>query len=182
MAPTTLQRNPTAATAAVPANRQARRAFLVLGVGLGAFVDGIVLHQIVQWHHLVSAEGEHDMRTLAGLEANTLADGLFHLAAFALTAAGVAMLTCAARDDGPLRRLGGPTIVGTLLAGWGAFNLVEGVVNHHLLTLHHVRDDVADPTGWDVGFLMLSAAILAIGVLLARRRRAPAPLISPGGP
>ena len=35
-----------------------RRAFplspgVVLGIGLGGFVDGIVLHQILRWHHMV---------------------------------------------------------------------------------------------------------------------------------
>lgn len=27
---------------------------VLLGVGLGGFVDGILLHQILQWHHMVS--------------------------------------------------------------------------------------------------------------------------------
>ena len=30
--------------------------------------------------------------------------------------------------------------VGVLLAGWGGFNLVEGLVDHQLLGIHHVRD------------------------------------------
>ncbi|HSJ55754.1 MAG TPA: DUF2243 domain-containing protein [Anaerolineae bacterium] len=28
---------------------------------------------------------------------------------------------------------------GQLLLGWGLFNLVEGVVDHHLLAIHYVR-------------------------------------------
>jgi uncharacterized membrane protein len=28
---------------------------LLLGIGLGGFVDGIVLHQILQWHHMLTA-------------------------------------------------------------------------------------------------------------------------------
>ena len=47
---------------------------LLLGIGLGGFVDGIVLHQILQWHHLLSSTGEHPATTVAGLAANTLAD------------------------------------------------------------------------------------------------------------
>jgi len=53
----------------------------VMGLGLGAFIDGVVLHQVLQWHHLLSDTGDHPIDTLAGLEANTLADGFFHLAA-----------------------------------------------------------------------------------------------------
>ncbi len=30
---------------------------LLLGIGLGGFVDGIVLHQILQWHHMLTDEG-----------------------------------------------------------------------------------------------------------------------------
>jgi len=26
------------------------------------------------------------------------------------------------------------------IIGWGLFNLVEGVVDHHILTIHHVRE------------------------------------------
>ncbi len=55
--------------------------------------------------------------------------------------------------------------------GGGAFNLVEGIVDHHLLTVHHVRDDVANPALWDYGFLAVSAALLLIGLALLRRVR-----------
>jgi uncharacterized membrane protein len=58
-----------------------------------------------------------------------------------------------------------------LLVGWGAFNIVEGVVDHHLLTVHHVRDDVADPLAWDVSFLAISAVLLSIGLALLRTRQ-----------
>ena len=46
---------------------------LLLGLGLGGFVDGIVLHQVLQWHHMLTGEhGGESMKTVAGLEANTL--------------------------------------------------------------------------------------------------------------
>jgi len=53
---------------------------LLYGLGLGGFVDGIVLHQVFQWHHMVSDVGDYPTTTVAGLEVNTLADGFFHLA------------------------------------------------------------------------------------------------------
>ena len=46
-------------------------------------------------------------------------------------------------------------LVGLLLAGWGLFNVVEGLIDHHLLEVHHVRDDVADPLPWDLGSCVL---------------------------
>jgi uncharacterized membrane protein len=58
-----------------------------MGLGLGGFVDGIVLHQVLQWHHMLTSTGGHPMSTVAGLEANTLADGFFHVATWLLIAA-----------------------------------------------------------------------------------------------
>jgi len=54
---------------------QFRNAGILLGIGFGGFVDGIVLHQILQWHHMLTSEGSYPATTVAGLEANTLADG-----------------------------------------------------------------------------------------------------------
>jgi uncharacterized membrane protein len=134
---------------------------LLLGVGLGGFVDGIVLHQILQWHHLLTSEGSHPANTVAGLEANTLADGLFHAATWIATLAGLVMVWTAPERI-PFNRL-----AGLMLAGWGAFNLVEGIVDHHILTLHHVKTGDAQ-LAFDLGFLALGAALLAAGLTLAR--------------
>jgi uncharacterized membrane protein len=148
------------------AGRIVSRAWVLLGVGLGAFVDGIVLHQILQWHHMLSATDGQPVDTIAGLQTNTLADGLFHLAALAITLIGLVWLHRSEADSARAR----PTqIVGAMLVGWGLFNLVEGVIDHHLLGLHHVRDDVANPAGWDIGFLVISAGIVAVGGLLRRK-------------
>ena len=58
---------------------------ILLGMGLGGFVDGIVLHQILQWHHMLTSAGGHPASTVAGLETNTLWDGLFHAATWLAT-------------------------------------------------------------------------------------------------
>jgi uncharacterized membrane protein len=50
--------------------------------------------------------------------------------------------------------------LGLLLAGWGLFNLVEGLIDHQLLGVHHVRDDLGGPLGWDLAFLTLGAGLL----------------------
>jgi uncharacterized membrane protein len=62
--------------------------------------------------------------------------------------------------------------VGLLLAGWGGFNLVEGIVNHHLLAIHHVRDDKGGPVSWDLGFFFLGAVLVGVGVVLVRTSKA----------
>ena len=82
---------------------------LLMGLGYGGILDGIVLHQILQWHHLLTSEGSHPATTVAGLEANTLADGLFHAATWLAVVAGIWQLWRETRDGAPwaFRRLGG---------------------------------------------------------------------------
>ena len=142
---------------------------LLYGLGLGGFVDGIVLHQILQWHHMVSDTAEHPMTTLAGLEVNTLADGFFHLAtwAFVLAASVVTLAQWRQGRLAPSWRFH----FGGVLAGWGIFNVVEGLVDHQLLGIHHVRDDLGGPLSWDIGFLVLGVLLTGLGFLLQGRRR-----------
>jgi uncharacterized membrane protein len=133
---------------------------LVMGVALGGFLDGIALHQILQWHHMLTATADHPSSTVAGLEANTLADGFFHLATWILVVVGAGMLHRswrAGRLAGPLRGH-----VGLLLVGWGAFNLVEGLIDHQILGIHHVRTG-PDQLWWDIGFLVLGALLVLGG-------------------
>ena len=144
---------------------------LLLGLGLGGFVDGIVLHQILQWHHMLTSTGDHPATTVAGLEANTLADGLFHAAAWLATLAGLWLLWRATRGGAPWS---GRELAGLLLAGWGVFNLVEGLVDHHLLGLHHVRTGDAELV-YDLAFLAMGALLVVAGVALVRARGAHAP-------
>lgn len=39
---------------------------------------------------------------------------------------------------------------------------------HQILGIHHVRDDLGGPVGWDIGFLALGAVLIAGGWWLAR--------------
>lgn len=146
--------------------RPARLPAFLLGIGFGGFVDGIVLHQILQWHHMLTATDDHPSTTVAGLEDNVLADGLFHAATWVFVFVGTILATRAWQRG----ELAPPWRVhfGLLLAGWGAFNLVEGVVDHHLLTVHHVRDDVSNQLAWDLGFLAFGVLLVVVGLVLAR--------------
>jgi uncharacterized membrane protein len=142
-------------------DRQFRVSGLVLGIGVGGFVDGIVAHQLLAWHHLLSSwYPPHDAHNL---RLNMVGDGLFHLFCLVVTVVGIVLLN----------RSGGSRssrqLVGWILAGWGVFNLVEGVVDHLLLGVHHVR---AGPHQllYDLGFLMLGAVLLIVGSALGRAR------------
>ena len=147
-----------------PIDARFRLPTTLLGIGLGGFFDGIVLHQVLQWHHLLSTPYPPD--TVANLELNTLADGIFHVVTWVITVFAVVALWMTVRETGGRPRW--RVLVGGLLGGWGGFNVVEGIVNHQLLGIHHVRPG-PDQLSWDVGFLVVGAAMLVIGVVTLRR-------------
>jgi uncharacterized membrane protein len=138
---------------------------LLTGFGLGAFLDGIVLHQVLQWHHLVVARVPAD--DLAGLEENTLWDGVFHLVSWVVVVVG---LVWTARSRASLRPVPWRALTGALLIGWGAFNITDQVVFHLLLGAHHIRM-VEDYQVYDWGFTAIGAALVGIGVAFVRRSR-----------
>ena len=139
---------------------------ILLGIGLGGFVDGILLHQILQWHHMLSSEGDYPGTTVGGLEDNTLADGLFHAGTWLVVVIGLWILW--RRSTSWRWAMSGEAFVGWMLVGWGLFNLVEGIVNHQILGLHHVREGAGHETAYDLGFLVFGALLLLGGWLLAR--------------
>jgi uncharacterized membrane protein len=140
---------------------------LVLGIGLGGFLDGIALHQIAQWHNMGSAV--LPPTTMAAMRTNMRWDGYFHLATWLITIFGLLLL----RRDAVRGLVPGlKTFVGQLTLGWGLFNLVEGIIDHEILNLHHVRDlPVRVPT-YDWIFLgVFGIGLILLGALLSRADR-----------
>ena len=143
------------------------------GLGVGGFFDGIVLHQILQWHHMASSAGQ-PVDTVEGLRWNTFFDGLFHAATYAFVIAGLILLWRSARQVH--LKWSARSMVGSLLIGFGTFNLVEGMIDHQILGIHHVNElvPVEQWIYWDIGFLAWGVAMLVGGwILLARRRTEP---------
>jgi uncharacterized membrane protein len=141
---------------------------VLLGVGLGGFVDGIVLHQILQWHHMLTSEGSYPKTTVAGLETNTLWDGLFHAATWVAVAVGIYLLW--RRTTNWRWAISGRAFMGWMLVGWGLFNIVEGVIDHHILTIHHVREGAGHQTAYDLAFLAFGGFLVLAGWALTRIR------------
>jgi uncharacterized membrane protein len=141
---------------------------LLLGVGFGGVIDGVVMHQILQWHHMLSSEGCCVTTSLRGLELNTVADGLFHLASIAILAIGMTLLWNRIHEGGVA--WSGRQLLGLVLEGWGIFNLVEGLVDHHILGLHHVHGGPYQ-LAYDIGFLATGGVLVIVGNLLARKGR-----------
>jgi uncharacterized membrane protein len=148
---------------------------IVLGVGLGGFLDGIVLHQILQWHHMLSSTADYPATTVRGLEINTLWDGLFHAATYVFVASGLFMLWSHGREGG--LAWSWKTLAAWMLVGWGLFNVVEGIVDHHILQIHHVRPGPHE-LAYDLGFLVLGGVLIAVGWRFARSDSPSRPLTS----
>jgi len=155
------------ARGSTPRPRLPLAAALTLGFGLGMFIDGIVLHQLLQWHHMVSEY--ESMDTVAGLEVNTSWDGIFHAAAWVVTAAGAVMLWRSRRArEGPWEMR---PFYGLLLVGWGAFNVVDQIVFHLIIGAHHIRQ-VDGYQIYDWSFFTFGLVLVAAGSALARGPRA----------
>lgn len=134
-----------------------------LGIGMGGFVDGILFHQILQLHNMMSGRVPRD--TIVGLEINMFWDGLFHAFTWLMTALGLVLLWRAVqRREVPLSTR---TLVGALALGWGLFNLVEGIIDHHILHVHHVTE-TANHLIFDLAFLASGLLLIGLGWTLLR--------------
>jgi uncharacterized membrane protein len=135
---------------------------VLVGAGLGGFLDGIVLHQVLQWHHLLSSRVPPvDLRAL---KLNMLWDGVFHLLTWTMTVVGLAVVW-RARHEVSTRAL-----AGAVALGWGLFNFAEGLIDHQILGVHHVHPGPGQ-LAWDLGFLSSGLLLCAAGALAIRPAR-----------
>jgi len=135
---------------------------VLLGVGIAAFVDETVFHQLLHWHHF------YDKSTpTAGL----VSDGVFHAVGWFATVAALFLFADLRRRAGfrPLPWWGG------LLVGAGGFQLYDGTVQHKIMRLHQIRYDV-DLAPYDWTWNTIAAVLIFIGIalLVRARRRGPA--------
>jgi uncharacterized membrane protein len=138
---------------------------MIVGIGAGGFIDGIVLHQILQWHEMLS--NKIPATDYVGKSVNMFWDGIFHAFTLLVTLVGIILLwKLLYRKD--INR-SGYLLSGGMLIGWGLFNIVEGVIDHHLLKLHNVREIAVNPGLWNYGFLLFSVVLIVIGIVLTRR-------------
>jgi uncharacterized membrane protein len=140
---------------------------ILMGIGMGGFVDGIVLHQIFQWHNMVS--NWIPPTTMEAMNINMVWDGIFHAFVWVVTLVGILMLWSAAyrRDAIPSLQ----SLVGQLILGWGLFNLVEGIIDHQILAVHYVRQ-VPNYTVYNLTFLAVGGVLfILIGWMLMKAGR-----------
>jgi uncharacterized membrane protein len=140
-------------------------ASMVLGIGMGGFIDGIVLHQILQVHEMLSNRVAATDYT--GKSINMFWDGIFHFFCLIVVLVGIVLMwkLLSAKNVDRSGRL----LAGGLLLGWGLFNIVEGIIDHHILKLHNVIELSANHDLGNYAFLGISVLMLIGGYALAHK-------------
>jgi uncharacterized membrane protein len=135
---------------------------IILGIGLGGFIDGIFLHQILQWHEMLS--NEIDTTTVAGKSINMFWDGLFHVICLIAVCIGIYLLWKTLLKPSACHS---PKLVWSgLTSGWGIFNVTEGLIDHYLFKLHNVRETLEKQDFYNLSFIIYSVLLLFLGWLL----------------
>lgn len=146
-------------TTAKPRARRNVISGVLFGIGVAAFVDETVFHQLLHWHHF------YDRSTPA---VGLVSDGLFH--AFGWFAVVASLFLFA-----DLRRrhwLRFTLWLGAMLVGLGGFQLYDGTVQHKLMRLHQIRYGV-DIVTYDIWWNVLAVLFTALGAVLWRQSRRP---------
>ncbi len=134
---------------------------------MGGVVDGIVLHQIAQWHIMVS--NWIPPMTMDAMKLNMMWDGFFHAFVWVVTLVGILALQHAAYREEAIPSL--QSFIGQLVLGWGLFNLIEGIVDHQILAIHYVRQ-VPNYTVDNLTFLVIGGVLfILIGWMLMNAGR-----------
>ncbi|MCM3664497.1 DUF2243 domain-containing protein [Mesobacillus subterraneus] len=134
----------------------------VLGLGFMGAMDGIIFHQLLQWHSVI-------MQT--DRPGQIVSDGVFHFGVTIALIIGGVLLWLAGRPTDISRGL--RRLIGGFLTGAGIFNLLEGIVNHHLLQIHRVKPGDPNALMYDLAFLAIGLLLVIIGEAVRKKRPEP---------
>lgn len=128
---------------------------ILFGVGLIAFVDETVFHQLLRWHHF------YDKSTT---DIGLISDGIFHAFSWFATIAGLFLFADLRRRKDLIfqRWLGG------VLLGIGVFQLYDGIIQHKWMRIHQIRY-VDNVIVYDIVWNVSALIILLIGLFLLFR-------------
>ncbi|MFJ7745395.1 DUF2243 domain-containing protein [Peribacillus sp. NPDC097295] len=130
---------------------------ILFGIGLVAFIDEMVFHQLLHWHHFYDKS-----TTNMGL----VSDGLFHALSWFATIGSLFMFADLRRRNALwLKRWQGGVFLGA-----GAFQLYDGIIQHKLMRLHQIRYDV-DILPYDLIWNIIAGALIVLGAFLVYRTR-----------
>jgi len=128
----------------------------LFGVGLAAFLDEVIFHQVLHWHHF------YDQATT---DIGLISDGLFHAFSWFLTIGGLFLFA-------DLRRREALQIKkwwGGVFFGLGAFQLYDGTIQHKVMKIHQIRYNV-DVIPYDIVWNLIAIGFLMVGWQLMKRK------------
>ncbi|WP_245864011.1 DUF2243 domain-containing protein [Fredinandcohnia onubensis] len=131
----------------------------IFGFGFLGALDGIIFHQLLQWHSVYMATDR---------PGQIMSDGIFHFAVTITLIIGGVLLWLAGNPSNLSK--GVRLLVGWFLIGGGVFNLVEGIINHHLLQIHRVKPGDPNALAYDLAFLASGLLLFIIGYLIKQRK------------
>ncbi|KQQ88891.1 DUF2243 domain-containing protein [Massilia sp. Leaf139] len=135
----------------------------LLGFGLGGFFDGILLHQILQWHHLLSLVTRPPFQDI---RVQIMVDGFFHLLMYVLAFAGLWKLWKGRHHVGGG---GDRLLLANAALGFGAWHILDGILSHWVLGIHRIRLDSDNLLFWDLlWFVVFGVAFVVLGLRLRR--------------
>ncbi|KOP82477.1 DUF2243 domain-containing protein [Cytobacillus solani] len=129
----------------------------LFGIGLAAFIDETIFHQLLRWHHF------YDKSTT---DIGLISDGLFHAFSWFATIGGLFIFADLRRRNALwLRRWWGGVLVGA-----GGFQLYDGTIQHKLMRIHQIRY-VENVIVYDLIWNILAIFMIIIGFSLVGSRR-----------
>lgn len=138
---------------------------LLIGISFGGFLDGILFHQILQWHSLLSSV---DRPGFGDTRFRMMVDGIFHAGMYLVAVSGVYLFWKGLKSH-PEATIPPPGAM--MLTGFGVWHVLDAIINHWLLGLHHIKEDQYWLL-WDVIFFIAGVICVAIGISLRRAQSA----------
>jgi uncharacterized membrane protein len=138
-------------------NRRTIWSGILFGVGMVAFIDEMVFHQLLHWHHFYDKS-----TTSVGL----ISDGFFHALSWLTTVGGLFLVA-------DLRRRNAwnwKRWLGSVLLGAGLFQFYDGTVQHKLMMLHQIRYNVII-LPYDLIWNLTAISMIVIGYYLVRKSK-----------
>lgn len=124
----------------------------LFGLGLVAFLDEVIFHQLLGWHHF------YDKSTTA---VGLFSDGLFHAFSWFATVAALFLVADLRRRSAFWMK----RWVSGVMIGGGFFQLYDGLINHKVFAIHQIRYGV-ELLPYDIAWNAIAALILAGGIAL----------------
>lgn len=129
----------------------------LFGIGLAAFIDETIFHQLLRWHHF------YDKSTT---DIGLISDGLFHAFSWFATIGGLFIFADIRRRKALcLRRWWGGVLLGA-----GGFQLYDGTIQHKLMRIHQIRY-VENVFVYDLIWNILAVILIIIGLIFVASRR-----------